>query len=557
MYTFSNVFVISFTSLCFRNIYSLFKSNQMESILVCPRCELKFDTNEKTPRLLPCSRLICYKCIDNYKQILGGYIIECECSSKIHNIDKLDDLYPSQLTLHYLNREKTELQPSSQNMFVEIKDLLDQYKYKLEVTKYDIDKHYDDMEMDIDIRAETLINFIHESRDSLHSEIKNHREETNLNTELFQEKFNNDLKKLETKFNLQKTEDSTEVKKFVQEFNKSQNSIDDLKRKAWYFVENSSILDKSLLGYNLSVEFDKNYLKIKNINSLLLNDFKRFQISLKPSFKDEKLRQYIVPITRRKILICYFTISKCIHLELFDQNGESIKIQKVAEHVTYFPIILSSNDMIILSYISKVKLRNHDLFGESTISFISLFDSNLNLLKTITDKSLIESIYINDSKIICSFAHKTFDCCKVYDLDLNFIESFGQQNDKEKPFFMEKTNSTVKQNYNSKEKLNPSIFGFSSNKIYFFNSKKMFIMSRKLGIILNSIDKINEKSYFILDSQSNVIELNTHSNKIKLFNFENEILVESSYDLNFDDAFLIEDKYFVFVNKQKETLMIV
>jgi len=33
---------------------------------------------------------------------------------------------------------------------------------------------------DIDIRAETLINIIHDSRDSLVADIKNHRDETNL-----------------------------------------------------------------------------------------------------------------------------------------------------------------------------------------------------------------------------------------------------------------------------------------------------------------------------------------------------------------------------------------
>lgn len=521
----------------------------MDSFLTCPRCNASFDTNEFNPRILPCNQLICFKCIEATKQVLGGYSIECDCSQRVHSIDKLDDLTPSQLSLYYLNKP-TGVE-SSFDLLNNLKHLLDEYKYKLELTKYDINKHYDDMEMDIDIRAETLINFIHESRDMLHTEIKAHREETIQNIDSYQEEFSKELTSLEKKHT------TSNLDEFITQFNKSQKRVDDLKGKAWYFVENTSILDKSLLGYNLSTDFDKNYLKIKHINSLLLNDLKRFEITLKPKFKDEKLRQYIVPISRQKLLSCYFTISKCIYLELFDHNGESLKLEQVADHVTYFPIVLCCNDLIVLSYISKVKVRSLDIFAESTVSYINLFDSNLNLIKTISDKSLIESIYINESRIICSFAHKTFDCCRVYDLHLNLVETFGQQNDKDKPFFLEKSHLNNKQLHNTKEKLNPIMFGFTDKNIYFYNSKSMFVMSRKLGLIVKEMNKINDKSYFILDSQMNVIEINTHSNKLKLVNFEYDISVEASYDLNFDDAFLVEEKYFVFVDKNKESLTIV
>ena len=190
--------------------------------------------------------------------------------------------------------------------------------------------------------------------------------------------------------------------------------MEEMKKKAWYFVENTTLVDKSLLGYNLNNNFDKNYLKVKNINFLLANELKQVKICLKPKFAEEKLRTYIVPISRRLILNCYFTISKHIFMEIFDENGESLKLQRVAENVTYFPIIVSCNDVIVLSYISKIKVRSPEIFGESTVSYVSLFDASLNPIKTITDKSLIESIYMNNSRIVCSFAHKTFDSCKVF-----------------------------------------------------------------------------------------------------------------------------------------------
>ncbi len=373
--------------------------------------------------------------------------------------------------------------------------------------------------------------------------------------------------------------DANELTKLIKEFNKSQRSVEEMKKKAWYFVENTTLVDKSLLGYNLNNNFDKNYLKVKNINFLLANELKQVKISLKPKFAEEKLRTYIVPISRKLILSCYFSISKHIFMELFDENGESVKLQCVAENVTYFPIIVSCNDVIVLSYISKIKLRSPEIFGESTVSYVSLYDANLNQIKTITDKSLIESIYMNNSKIVCSFAHKTFDSCKVfeinylfdknclfkfeiflkvYDFELNFIESFGQQSDKDKPFFMEKSIlNNARPYYSSKDKLNPIVFGYTENNIYFYNTKAMYLMSRKQGTIVKTVNKINEKSYFVLDSQLNLIEINTSSNKIKLINFENEISVESNYDLNYDEVHLIEDNYFAFIDKSKDILIFV
>ena len=117
--------------------------------------------------------------------------------------------------------------------------------------------------------------------------------------------------------------------------------------------------------------------------------------------------------------------------------------------------------------------------------------------------------------------------------------------------------SNVKQYYSSKDKLNPIVFGYTDNSVYFNNTKTMYAMSRKLGTIIKQANKINEKSYFLLDSQLNIIEINMSSNKIKLFNFENEISVESNYDFNYDELHLIEDSYFAFIDKSKDTIIIV
>ena len=128
----------------------------MESILICPRCKLNFDLYEQNPRILPCNRLICCKCVESYKQTLGGYFIKCDCPKALHKINELDDIYPSQLSLFYLNIKNKNrpidnqicaaFNPESSSQILDnMKILLENYKYKLELTKFDINKHYDGM----------------------------------------------------------------------------------------------------------------------------------------------------------------------------------------------------------------------------------------------------------------------------------------------------------------------------------------------------------------------------------------------------------------------------
>ena len=82
-------------------------------------------------------------------------------------------------------------------------------------------------------------------------------------------------------------------------------------------------------------------------------------------------------------------------------------------------------------------------------------------------------------------------------------------------------------------------------------------MSRKSGLILKSILKTNEKSFFILDSQSNIIEINVFSSNIILHNLKLDIKIDSFYDNNFDSVSLIENQYFAFVSLNKTEVTII
>ena len=507
----------------------------MDQMLKCPNCNTSYNTDSHSPRILPCDQQLCLACIEACRQPLDGYLIKCDCKQKIHNVNKLEDMPVSQATLFCMNKAS--------------------HKYMLEQAKFDISQHYDDMEMKIDIRAETLIELVHDYRESLHAEIKAHRKATNDQMETYESKYNADYERLDhlTSQSTPLLANSSHLGQIFEGFLKLQRTVDSLKTKSWYFVENSSVLDKSLLGYNFNSSLDRNYYKIKNMKTLIGDKKKSHQINLKSEFTETKLRHFIMPLKRNRTIGCYFSKSKSVYLELFDSNGQSVKTLEVAADVTYFPLVSCHSEYIVVYYTAKPKLRHPaDAFDDSSIGHVALYDSDLNLVNVISEKAIIESVFINESNVICTFAHRSFECCKVFDFKLNHVTSFGQQKNQEESFYMEKIEVNAKQF--GKEKVNPVVFGWSKENIYFYTKKYMAIMCRTKGTVWKQIDKMNEKSVFILDSQSNVIEIYVLGNRVRFHNFHLDITVDSVYDPNFDSVNLVEDQYLAFVSTNKDTV---
>ena len=504
----------------------------MDLILSCPNCKISYNTDTHSPRILPCNQQLCLACIETYRQPIDGYLISCDCKKKSHQITKLEDVPVSQATLFCMKKASNK------------------HKYMLEKAKLDISQHYDDMALKIDIRAESLIEFVHDCRDSLHVEIKAHRKRSNKEMSSYESKYNSDFERLEQ---LTSQSDSAQPDEIFEGFTKLQKTVDSFKNKSWYFVDNSSLQDKSLLGFNFNSSLDRNYYKIKNMKPLLDDKTKSHQIHLKSEFTEIKLRHFIMPLKRNRTVSCYFTKSKGIYLELFDSNGKPVKTVKVAADVTYFPLVACNSENLVVYYTAK-STKTRYLAGildcSSSLGHVSLYDANLNLVSSISEKAIIESLFINESNVICTFANRSFECCKVFDLKLNHVTSFGQQKNQEEPFFMEKVEVNAKQF--GKEKVNPVVFGLSQDNIYFYTKKYMAIMCRTTGTISKQIKKINEKSVFILDSQSNIIEIYEAGNRVRFHNFYLEVTVDSVYDPNFDSVSLVEDQYFAFVSISKE-----
>lgn len=185
---------------------------------------------------------------------------------------------------------------------------------------------------------------------------------------------------------------------------------------------------------------------------------------------------------------------------------------------------------------------------------MKLYDSDLNELKTSTDRHLIESILLTKSHVVCTYAHKSNECCRVYDHNFNDTGSFGQQTDSEGAFYLEKL-PLNKKDY--KAKLNPIIFGYDEGRVYFHDKKEMVMMCRRTGQVLSSVMKRNENLSFFLADGNNILEIDHVCKTIGFWNSEFDVRSSGTYNLEANSVVLIEGSFLAFINNNQQCVTVV
>ena len=106
-------------------------------------------------------------------------------------------------------------------------------------------------------------------------------------------------------------------------------------------------------------------------------------------------------------------------------------------------------------------------------------------------------------------------------------------------------------------KVNPKIFGYTEKYIYLCNFNKMFLMSRQTGRVVKSLNLIGNRPYFILDLQSNILQVNNIAKKITLYNSELEFLIENIYSDLLDTVHVTKENKLAFVDMEKKYIIYV
>ncbi len=333
---------------------------------------------------------------------------------------------------------------------------------------------------------------------------------------------------------------------------KVQSKIYDIKQLLWYFADNQTETKEALLGYLLSEKTEKSFMRIKNLKYLLGEASSALKVNILSEFKLTPLRHEVLPLTKDRIVKIYFTTQRSLHFELFDTStGKCLKSLNAFENLSSFPISYGYGDHFCVCFTSK---NTEEYYFDMNTNFIRLYDIEFNLIKSLQRFTSIESIYMNDKYVMLYYSHKVDGCCEVYDYQMNEQFTFGQTNPSA-PFFMEKSNLTMKQQMNLNFKLNPRIFGLTDELIYMWNYNKVFTISRKSGDLVKSLNLHGARPYFLLDNQDNIICVNSQAKKITLYNQDLEMIIENIYSDNLDSVHINKQDQMAFVDMEKKSIV--
>jgi hypothetical protein len=506
----------------------------------CNLCLSPFNQVENLPKILPCIGVSCLKCLKNMPCIKNEYLIDCVHCSKTHLIANIHDLPTSEITLHL----------ASQNKSPNLKEFSEDLEYYLRSENYDIYKHYDDVICDIDIKAETLIQFIQASRDQLQAKAKKNLENTlaildieskadeSMDTETQQ--IINIKNKL---INFDETKPS-DIELIINESHRLQNYLKDLNKNLYHFSENSTNIDNSLLGHNLNSRFDANYKKIVKLDELFKTADDASKIKLGCLFNELSTRKEIFSFENKYVKM-YFTCKRTILFEEFDLCGKLIKTVEHFEDISSFPTSSAYGNYLLIG------------FSSSHVNYVHLLDSDLKVVRTKKIRNLAESCYLNDKNIVLFYENRVNDCCDLFDCQLNLITSFGQQTNEEQPFYMKKSIVCNPEEKRFGFKLNPKIFGMNDNYLYMSNYNKVSIMNRLTGKEVKKIDLCGFRPYFLMDLQNNILQVNTLEKRLAIYNSELELLAENVYDDEYDCVHINPENKLVFLGTEKKSLIVV
>ena len=532
------------------------------NLKTCLNCKQNYDRELKIPKILPCSHLMCKSCIDSHLKQLSKYRIVCKICFESNIMTTIDDLPTSDMIIdillknesdneeHYLNKDQqTKLfsKLNELNVFVRLQNL-------------DIYNHYFSVQCDIDYRAESLmqsinvsgvgyreilINKISEERDKTLNMHQSKGTETNSNRNLFLdliEKLDRQKMVVENSKSLIKNELFGEI---IQDYNKLQSYFFNLKKSSWYFVDSPIKYDKSLVGHLINSQLDNNYMKIKNLKLLLKDEDHFKKVYFNSKYDEESLRNKIIPLSQDRIVkVSFLTHKHSLYIQLFDSSGEMIN-RSYSTNLTYFPVSYGHGNYFCVCY------------RKNPSNFIELYNSNLNLVASTQINSSIESVFMNEQYIVVVYNHRRNACCSIFDYNLREIQQLGQQTDQDANFYMPNIDISEYERVQLKYKYNPQVFGLTDKLIYFFNHQEMTIMDRINGNVVHKKTIVGDKPYFMLDIQSNIIQVNKLSKRILIFNVENEFLIENTYDNHFSAVFATTDHNLAFIDERKKYLVMI
>lgn len=511
--------------------------------MTCNICKLEFNELDNVLKILPCFSLSCLKCLNTFPCIQNETLVNCRSCSKTHFITNVNDLPTNEIKLDIL---------PSVNKKNDLEEFQEELKTYLRSENYEIYKHYDDVIYEIDIKAETLIQFIKKNCEMLQKQVIDHQNKAMYlfkDEPLQDEKIDTEtLKMLSIKDRLiklgeKKPENIAELQLIIQEANCMQRYIEELNKNIIYFSESSTKFEKSILGFNLNSLFDRNFLKIANLKQNFENISNSRKVHFETKCDDSALRKEVFALENNYIVF-YFTCKRTIVLESFDFQGKLIKSSEPFSSLTSFPVSSRFGNHFVLS------------FSTSGTHSVHLLDSDLNEVCSMITKNYVESLYLNTTHLLVTY-DRNKGCVELYNFDFKKLDCFGQNTNSELEFYLEKSVGPSEKNKKFGQKCNPSIFGMTDKYFYMNNCNKVSILDRASGKEVKKIELKGYRPYFMMDMQQNIIEVNILEKRIAIYTSFLDILAESIYNDEYEYVYVTPANNLMFLDVEKKNLSLI
>lgn len=523
--------------------------------LKCPNCSETY----VSPRILPCGKSICQKCIENLVtqsrnhnprklQRQNSYIESCPFCSKSHSAqdDETGYILNEFIVRHFELKPEKVYRCQSYEKFDNLLETLNadlkELNAKLNSPEQNIRDHCDALRNQIDIATETLIENINKFREQYINEINSYEEMCHKNFKEFDK--NEDLFKL-----IKENEDT--IKNFNNyvnrpkiEENEVKNLIQDGKVQEYKLKNQIKLIDAKLFGHQkpmfeqINKFVDPSIIGRLNYENLIVaNDLIDIDKIVKP--KIEKNIEHL-NVDMALPLVSFNDIKDTIMTT--EQNSYDDKYLILSGH--YLKIINDYHTLVEINFdhqpdyvgVNRIEpavfvqhYRNtwrNSRKEKANTHTLSIYDYNLNLNYEFALDSKIISCTHNNQNIFVQTAVK--NSINIYNWCLEKLITIGQDSYSDRPFYFRNLQLKLVKN----------------DRIYMKKVKadddgvfRVKIISLTNGELLNEFYLNSYHDHFFVDALSRTIVIDDIFSNLKIYEKPNntsnqaQLIMENNLDL--------------------------
>jgi hypothetical protein len=507
-----------------------YQADKIDTILICKICDNKM----VDPRILPCGKSVCHRCVDILADT-DKKKIKCQNCAKTHEIPD-EGFCINQLAQEMLKFEAKEVfHPNHKEEFKTILDILNGTKESIESTlecgDAKIRDHCDKVRNDMQLAIEQAHAKLDEYHKEFMDEIDKHEKECQAKFKTIQrnkvdiEKAINESNELLSKSNdllKQFRIDKTELAILSENAQLILTNLEQIKDEI-----QTNMFNGSLLKFEKQKSFDSNVIgKIvkQNIELYFLENIENMR-ELDFASKIECTSYFLIlqPFKSDSFLFLYL-FNNSLNLLCLDKNGNTLFEKKDLiknEEIESFPkfcFASSKNNKTLY-----ICTREKHFRQINKISYLHSFDEKFNLLAKIKIDKHPNDYKVNGENLFILNKNEKCSTISMYNHKLEMVQKSGQENSLLPFYFSPKTDLFL-----------------VSNQYFIFNEPltnegdRLTIINRPNGLVESSFvinENFNQMKLYL---DKFVITFDRETCFLKCYNFKGNLLGKITLDKKFE-----------------------